>query len=65
MKKTDEKEGMTAEELIEALQKVDPDMLVEMSVKIGEISYSFQCVSVSTWEQGSPTKFDFVILEGG
>ena len=36
MEQTDDKEGMTAEELIEELQKVDPESLVQMEVKIGD-----------------------------
>ena len=64
MEQTDEKEGMTAEELIEELQKVDPESLVQMEVKIGDTSYLFQCYSVSYWDQESPTKFNFVFLEG-
>ena len=64
MEQTDEKEPMTAEELIEELQKVDPESLVQMEVKIGDTSYWSHCYSVTPWERDAPGGFDFVVLEG-
>ena len=64
MEQTDDKEGMTAEELIEELQKVDPESLVQMEVEINGISCWIGCSSVRTLLQQKRAKCNFVILEG-
>lgn len=64
MEQTDDKEGMTAEELIEELQKVDPESVIQMVMKIGDTSYWSHCYSVTPWERDSPGGFNFVVLEG-
>ena len=64
VEQTDEKEGMTAEELIEELQKVDPESLVQMEVEINGISCWIGCSSVRTLLQQKRAKCNFVILEG-
>ena len=64
VEQTDEKEGMTAEELIEELQKVDPESVIQMVMKIGDTSYWSHCYSVTPWERDGSGGFDFVVLEG-
>ena len=64
MEQTDEKEGMTAEELIEELQKVDPESIVQMELKVGKITYCVNCFAVTPMERDTPGGFDFVVLEG-